>query len=192
MKLFLKYVKQFNTLIISMEQKNITSTKREENVEILFNGDEIVGFNVFEIKLENKKFNLEDSKLKEIAYPILQKYFKNFKFENQFIIVKIIDFEKIQNTHLSLCKINTGKEVIQIVCGADNVKKEMLTVLATIGSWMPNGMRINQGKLKGFDSYGMLCSAKELEITNSNFNTEGILELKIDDSKIGRSIWEII
>ena len=55
-------------------------------------------------------------------------------------------------------------EVLQIVCGAKNVEKGKLVVVAMIGTIMNDGSFINKGQLKGYDSYGMLCSKRELNI----------------------------
>lgn len=97
--------------------------------------------------------------------------------EKNFVIGKILECKKIENTHLHLCKvsINKNKDPIQIVCGAKNAKENIYAVVAMIGTIMPNGMLITKGKLQGNDSYGMLCSEKEL--FNLNNQSSGIMEL---------------
>ncbi|AUM62947.1 YtpR family tRNA-binding protein [Spiroplasma monobiae] len=191
MKLFSKHIKNFNTLGVLIENKKITETKKDNNCEILFHNNEVVGLNIFEFHSE-ENFFLEDKRLHEAIKPLLNKYFKNIEFEDQFIIAKVVEFEKIPNTHLSKCKVSTGKEDLQIICGASNVREGLYTTLATIGSWMPDGSQINQGKLKGFDSFGMLCSSKELEIDDEKYNKPGIMEWEVDDSYTGKSIWEVL
>ncbi|WP_338984822.1 YtpR family tRNA-binding protein [Spiroplasma endosymbiont of Diplazon laetatorius] len=191
MKLFSRYIKNFNTIGVLFKSKNITETKKQDNCELLFHNDEIVGINIFGFDLD-KNFYLEDKELHEIIKPFVEKQIGNFDFENQFIIAKIIECEKIPDTHLSKCKVSTGKEDIQIICGASNAREGLLTTLATVGSWMPDGSQINQGKLKGFDSFGMLCSSKELGIEDNKFDKPGIMEWDLNDSYIGRSIWEVL
>lgn len=87
---------------------------------------------------------------------------------------------------LHILKVNTGKDIIQIVCGAPNVRVGMVTALATIGAKIGD-ITIGKATLGGVDSYGMCCSGKELDITDDN---SGILDLG-DDTEIGRDIKEL-
>src|SRR5690349_17763075 len=62
---------------------------------------------------------------------------------------------------LSVCRVNTGKEVLQIVCGAKNMKAGDKVALSQIGALLPNGMKIEKGKIRDVESFGMLCSETE-------------------------------
>lgn len=84
---------------------------------------------------------------------------------------------------LSVCKVNVGNEVLQIVCGAPNVAAGQKVVVAKIGAVMPSGMVIKPSQLRGVDSYGMICSARELAIPNAP-QEKGILVLD-DDAQVG-------
>ena len=75
---------------------------------------------------------------------------------------------------LSLCKVSTGAEVVQVVCGAPNVRAGMKAPLATIGAKLPGGMEIARAKLRGVESFGMLCSARELGLSE---DASGLMEL---------------
>jgi phenylalanyl-tRNA synthetase beta chain len=75
---------------------------------------------------------------------------------------------------LSVCQVNTGKEVVQIVCGAPNARVGLKAPLATVGAKLPGGMEIRQAKLRGVESSGMLCSARELALSEDSV---GLLEL---------------
>ena len=76
---------------------------------------------------------------------------------------------------LKLCRVDAGQgELIQVVCGAANVVEGMRTPLATIGASLPGGARIDQTTLKGEPSFGMLCSAAELGLSD---DTAGLMEL---------------
>jgi phenylalanyl-tRNA synthetase beta chain len=66
---------------------------------------------------------------------------------------------------LNVCRVWNGREELQIVCGAPNVRVGMKAPLALIGAKLPNGMEIKQAKLRGVDSSGMLCSARELGLS---------------------------
>ena len=67
-----------------------------------------------------------------------------------------------------------GREELQIVCGAPNVRVGMKAPLALIGAKLPNGMEIKQAKLRGVESSGMLCSARELGLSE---DASGLFDL---------------
>jgi phenylalanyl-tRNA synthetase beta chain len=92
------------------------------------------------------------------------------------IAVQIIEKEKHPEAdRLSLCKVNTGQgEYLDIVCGAQNMKKGDIVCLAQVGANLPNGMKIEKGKIRGQVSMGMLCSEVELGLAKES---EGILIL---------------
>ncbi len=75
---------------------------------------------------------------------------------------------------LTVCNVDTGKEIIQVVCGAPNVHAGMLTALAKPGIRLPDGTKIKKSKVRGVTSSGMLCSARELGLSNDH---AGLLEL---------------
>ncbi len=79
--------------------------------------------------------------------------------------------EKIENhpnsKKLHLLKVNTGKEILDIVCGAPNVAEGIIVPLATIGANV-NGITISKAVVAGYESMGMCCSAKELGFSDDN------------------------
>ncbi len=79
---------------------------------------------------------------------------------------------------LVLCQVDTGgTEELQIVCGAPNVGEGMLAPVATIGATLPVGLTIKRAKLRGETSQGMLCSEKELGLSD---DAAGLMELPTD------------
>ncbi|WP_031542119.1 YtpR family tRNA-binding protein [Mesoplasma photuris] len=182
------YNKQFNVLMISVDEKNTVNNFIEENgIAILKHNDEIIGFNVFDVEISIESVLCSEN-------PTVINYLNKrlngiYKLENnvQFRIGQIIEIEDIEGTHLHKCLVDLGNETQQIVCGAKNAQKDLKVVVATVGSWMPNGMRIVEGKLRGIDSFGMLCSAKELGIEEGVYNDSGIIELT--DGVVGESFW---
>jgi phenylalanyl-tRNA synthetase beta chain len=85
---------------------------------------------------------------------------------------------------LQVCKVDAGQgELLQIVCGAPNARPGLVAPLATVGTAV-GGITIKAAKLRGVDSNGMLCSAKELGI---DADASGLLELP-DDAPIGAAI----
>ncbi|HEX2493098.1 MAG TPA: phenylalanine--tRNA ligase subunit beta [Steroidobacter sp.] len=75
---------------------------------------------------------------------------------------------------LNVCRVWTGREDVQIVCGASNVRAGMKAPLAALGARLPNGLEIKKAKLRGVESFGMLCSARELGM---NEDASGLFEL---------------
>lgn len=105
-------------------------------------------------------------------------------FSPKFVVGYVEEKEKHPNADkLSVCKVNVGDEVLQIVCGAPNVDAGQKVVVAKIGAVMPSGMVIKPSQLRGVDSYGMICSARELAIPNAP-QEKGILVLD-DDAEVG-------
>ncbi len=68
--------------------------------------------------------------------------------------------------HLHVCRVNVGTEVLQIVCGAPNVRKGLKVIVALIGANLPGDFKIKAGKIRGVESNGMLCSLAELGLEN--------------------------
>ncbi|MDC0075715.1 phenylalanine--tRNA ligase subunit beta [Candidatus Thioglobus sp.] len=90
---------------------------------------------------------------------------------------------------LSLCEVDIGTgENLQIICGAPNVRKDLKVAVATVGSVLPNKLKIKRAKLRGVESYGMLCSESEMGISDSH---EGIIELDTK-SKIGDNVRSVL
>ena len=78
------------------------------------------------------------------------------------VVGRIVKLEKHPDADkLQICQIDVGdQEPLQIVTGADNVFEGALVPVALCGSELPNGMKIKKGKLRGVESYGMLCSRR--------------------------------
>jgi phenylalanyl-tRNA synthetase beta chain len=76
---------------------------------------------------------------------------------------------------LQVCSVDMGAAApLQIVCGASNARAGLVTALATVGAVLPGELRIKAAKLRGVESAGMLCSARELGLADTS---EGLLEL---------------
>lgn len=66
--------------------------------------------------------------------------------------------------HLHICTVNVGKEVLNIVCGAPNVKAGQKVIVALDGAKLPGGVNIKRGMIRGQESNGMICALSELGI----------------------------
>jgi len=90
-----------------------------------------------------------------------------------------------QADRLRVCKVDAGQgEPLQIVCGAPNARVGIKVPLAMVGAKLPGGISIKAAKLRGVESFGMLCSAKELGIDT---DAPGLLELP-PDAPIGQPL----
>ncbi len=89
-----------------------------------------------------------------------------------------------QTDKLSVCEVAVGSESLQMVCGAPNVTEGAKVPVALIDAKLPGGIQITKNTLKGVDSYGMICSEKELDIGEDE---EGIMILDAD-LKVGGSL----
>ena len=83
--------------------------------------------------------------------------------------------------HLTICKVDNGKEILQIVCGAPNHKAGDKVVLAQVGAKLVPDFVIKKGKIRGVESNGMLCSEEELHIGK---DSSGIMILP-EDTPVG-------
>ncbi len=97
---------------------------------------------------------------------------------NRVIVAELLAVEKHpQADRLSLTKVTDGKETFQVVCGAKNIAPGQKVPLAKVGAVLPGNFEIKAAKIRGIESFGMLCSAKELGIAE---DAEGILILPQD------------
>ena len=87
--------------------------------------------------------------------------------------------------HLNICQVNVGDKTVQIVAGAPNVAQGLKTIVALPGAMMPSGSLIFSGKLRGEDSFGMMCSPRELALPNAP-QVRGIIELD-DSAEVGEA-----
>jgi len=78
---------------------------------------------------------------------------------------------------LKICMVDTGKEILQVVCGAPNCRPGMISAFAPIGADLGQGMVVKKVKLRGQESYGVLVSEKELGLTDDH---TGIMEIEAD------------
>lgn len=84
--------------------------------------------------------------------------------------------------HLNICQVQIAEDkIVQIVAGAPNAALGLKTIVALPGAMMPSGSLIFPGKLRGEDSYGMMCAPRELALPNAP-QKRGIIEL--DDSAV--------
>ncbi len=89
---------------------------------------------------------------------------------------------------LRVCRVNNGKAILQIVCGAPNAAVGLVVPLAQVGAVMPNDMKIGTAKMRGVESFGMLCSARELGLSQDH---AGLMVLD-DAAELGKSVRDVL
>lgn len=196
--LYYDYESIGDVLLIVFDSNTIPNViKRDNDVVSLYKDDKLIGINIFNIskimKIKAKGYiPLVSDRVLEVINTIL----KNSNVpelpdqkDSGFKVAKIVDIEEHPDSeHLHICTVDIGeKEPLQIVCGAFNARKDLICVCATPYTFMPNGQSIIPNKLLGIDSYGMLCSGRELNLEGYE-GKRGLLEL--DESyTIGSDFW---
>ncbi|MCD8175577.1 MAG: phenylalanine--tRNA ligase subunit beta [Phascolarctobacterium sp.] len=111
------------------------------------------------------------------------------------IIGKVTEiYRHPDSDHLWVCMMDYGQGIVQIITGAQNVHKNDIVPVAVVGSCLPNGMKLKKAKMRGLDSFGMLCSAEELGIDSKLLLPEqrnGIFILP-QDTAIGMDIKDVL
>ena len=105
-------------------------------------------------------------------------------------IARVVEAGRHPNAdRLSLCKVDPGNgEILQVVCGAPNVRAGGVYPFAPVGAQLPGDVIIRKSKIRGEESQGMLCSARELGLGREH---DGIMELE-PDTPIGASLIDVL
>ncbi|QUP53671.1 phenylalanine--tRNA ligase subunit beta [Ralstonia syzygii] len=113
----------------------------------------------------------------------------------QIVVGHVVEVNKHPDAdRLNVCKVDAGTgELLQIVCGAPNVSAGIKVPCALVGAELPPGddgkpFKIKIGKLRGVESYGMLCSARELQLSED----QGGLLILADDAPVGEDIRKVL
>ena len=108
---------------------------------------------------------------------------KQYDIPSKVVIGEVVACEKHPDADkLNVCQVDIGSEVVQIICGAKNVVHAKYVAVATIGAVLPGDFKIKKAKLRGIESYGMICSSTELGLPELE---DGIMIL---DDSIGELI----
>ncbi|AYW47497.1 DUF4479 domain-containing protein [Tetragenococcus osmophilus] len=178
-------------LIVTDDDKGLPQevTRKGKVAQIQTEDHRTVGWNIFgisqlmalqnvgQVELSTQQISLLNDTLHEAGFteslPEIQ--------EPKFVVGYVKTCEAHQNSdHLSVTEVEVGQDkTLQIVCGAPNIREGLKVVVAKPGAMMPDGMMIWPGELRGVQSYGMICSAKELHLPNAP-KKRGILELPQD------------
>lgn len=187
-----------DVLLVELSSEAPVNTKLERHGDLVLileeATSEVKGFNLFEaskyLALDGIHGNVELTKefvtaLEKVIAESGATLDLNVDFSPKFVVGHVVEVGEHPNADkLHITKVNIGEEApLQIVCGAPNVAEGQKVVVAKIGAVMPSGMVIKESALRGVESFGMLCSARELEIPNAP-QVKGILVLE-DAAEIG-------
>ena len=113
----------------------------------------------------------------------------DFSTFNHVIEGQVISCQKHPDADkLSLCKVSDGSSEFDVICGAPNVAVHQKIVFAKVGAVLPGDFKIGKAKIRGIESYGMICSERELGISEEH---EGILVLD-NKTKVGTPIEKVL
>jgi len=133
------------------------------------------------IDLDGIEINEMENSLTMIGQEVEKIEIAGSNLENV-VTAKIIEKEMHPDSdHLTVCKVDNGKEILQIVCGATNHKTGDKVALAQVGARLKEDFIIKKGKIRGEESNGMLCSEDELGIGSDK---DGIIILP-EDAPVG-------
>ncbi|TXS96203.1 phenylalanine--tRNA ligase subunit beta [Parahaliea maris] len=105
------------------------------------------------------------------------------------VVAEIISAEQHPDADkLRVCAVNAGDETVQIVCGAPNARAGLKAPLAKVGAVLPGDFKIKKAKLRGAESFGMLCAEQELGLSDAS---DGLMELPAD-APVGGDIREFL
>lgn len=106
------------------------------------------------------------------------------------VVARVVDVMQHPDAdRLRVCEVDNGtSDLVQIVCGAPNVRPGLVSALANVGCPMPDGSKLKKAKLRGVESHGMLCSGAEIGISE---DSDGIIELP-DNAPVGESLVEYL
>ena len=182
--------------------ENHLSTESNNGVTIVRDStqdNQVISINLFNISetfkpnghgnvdLTEEQVSQVNDKIKEAGFDIEVEVDSKPKF----VVGYVESCKKHEDSdHLSVTQTNVGGEVLQIVCGADNIAEDMNVLVARPGATMPNGMIIWPGELRGVESFGMICSTRELGLSDIE-DLPGIWELK-DSFEPGMSLEEVV
>ncbi|MBC2168325.1 YtpR family tRNA-binding protein [Listeria booriae] len=179
-----------DTLLVHLNDVEKTNNESKGNVTRIFDVEtgETVAINIFEVSKKrqfdaNGKVNLTEEDVAFINQELADSGF-DFVVEAdlspKFVVGYVASKEKHPNADkLNVCQVDLGDKTVQIVCGAPNVEAGQKVVVAKIGAVMPSGLIIKPSNLRGEDSFGMICAARELAIPDAP-QEKGIMVL--DDS----------
>ena len=175
------------------------TTEQKDDVIIIKQHGEIVGYNIqnaaskFEIPFDGVLLT-EDATFEQAVKEYLTAHVAEYVSGDlaQGFVVGHVEtcVPHSDSNKLSVCQINLGTETVQIVCGASNIAAGQKVVVAKVGCMMPSGLLIAPSVLRGEPSNGMVCSSKELGLSEE-YSQPGIMVLP-EDAPVGKAFFNYL
>lgn len=128
-------------------------------------------------------FNLHSGEVEE---------YYNLVEASNLVVGKVLSKEPHPDANkLSVCQVDLGDEVTQIVCGAPNVDENQMVIVSKVGAVLPGDFKIKASKIRGVESNGMICSLGELGLDKKFVYTEGI-EVITEDCNPGDNPLQVL
>ncbi|EXJ22907.1 Phenylalanyl-tRNA synthetase domain protein (Bsu YtpR) [Alkalibacterium sp. AK22] len=181
-----------DVLMIALKKCSVDQQEVESKGDLIKLKDkdskDVVGFNLFQASahidgLENGPVQLNTEQISQFNRTLKAAGFEDkleVDTDPRFVVGHVKSCEPVEGSdHLNLTQTEVdNNQVLQIVCGAGNIKAGQKVVVAKPGAVMPEGMIIWPGELKGIKSEGMVCSARELGLPQEQ---AGIMILPSDE-----------
>lgn len=182
-----------DVLVVTLSNSEVAQTHTfGDVVQLMDVNNACVGVNIFQAKdkftwVMNRYLDKEVYKQEVLTYLESQGVKVATTAKASFVVGYVSSCEKHPDSEkLSVCQVDVGTEVLQIVCGAKNIAANQHVVVATPGAQLKSGLFIVPSVLRKIDSNGMICSKKELDLEGES---EGILVL--NSGTPGESFYEI-
>ncbi len=156
------YYNQVNqVLLLSKNNKQVTHFDKDNNLIKLYNKADLIGINILNFKKPGQ-LGLLNSKEIDRKYTSLL----TDRIENPLIVGYVSKIDGVEgSSKLKKCQVNIGDKDLQIICGANNIQKDIKVIVAKVGCIMPNGVEIKKSKVLSVESDGMICSLTELGLS---------------------------
>ncbi|MFV0255825.1 MAG: DUF4479 domain-containing protein [Erysipelotrichaceae bacterium] len=165
----------------------VTSINTENDVVILYHNEQVVGYNILNMPKLTNGFNFLTEELVEKINNKISGICDKISIEtNKLIIGQVVKLSRI-NEKASLCDINIGAKIINVVTIADNVKLLDKVVVALPGAVLANGDLVSESIVYGHNSFGVFASKVSILKLNEDVGKVIILS---DDAEIGGSKWQ--
>ncbi len=180
-----------DVLLCKIRNEDCFQYESNGDLTTLYNENkDVVGYNIFHISCYLDDLVTGINFLSQKDLDILHDQFGiEGTCSKDIVVGQVLSLEEHPDSdHLHICQVDVKDEVLQIVCGAPNVDKGQKVVVAKIGAVMPDGKFIEPSSLRGVQSDGMLCAARELYLPGAP-NVRGILVLD-DTYEVGDDFFE--
>ncbi|MFS1663940.1 YtpR family tRNA-binding protein [Streptococcus sp. zg-JUN1979] len=175
-------------MVIIRETNQKLDSERRGSVARIFTVDDnqTVAWNIFDVSTKiaiegSGQVSLSDEAVATLNQDLEKEGFSERLINDstpKFVVGEIVEMTPhADSDHLNICQVAiSAQESVQIVAGAPNAAVGLKTIVALPGAMMPSGSLIFPGKLRGEDSFGMMCSPRELALPNAP-QKRGIIEL---------------